>query len=379
MARFVFHDFCRNKQTTGTSNLQAETGRATAQAEKPAVHPAGGVERDGTMEKIREEWKEAGFVDEAIPAGLDIVDEIRKLKERKNAVLMAHYYQVGPIQDIADIIGDSLALAQKAVGIDADIILLAGVHFMGETVKILNPGKKVLIPDFNAGCSLADSCRPEEFAKFIEAHPGHKVISYVNTSAEIKAMTDVVVTSTNALKIVDSFPKDAKLIFGPDRNLGSYINARTGREMLLWDGACHVHEQFSLEKIVELKREYPDAELIAHPECKHQVIVLADYVGSTQALLNYIGTSPARRFIVATESGILHQMQKKCPDKELIPAPPMDSTCGCNDCNFMKLNTLQKIYLTLKYEWPEVTVDPAIAGRARRPIDAMLELSRSLS
>ncbi len=327
----------------------------------------------------KKEWMEKGYVTEPIPVGTDLVAEIQKLKKEKNAVLMAHYYQVGEIQDIADIIGDSLALAQKAVGIDADVILLAGVHFMGETVKILNPEKKVLIPDFNACCSLADSCQPADFAKFISEHPGHKVVSYVNTSAEVKALTDVVVTSTNALKIVNSFPKDEKIIFGPDRNLGSYINAQTGRNMLLWDGACHVHEQFSLEKIIELKRQYPDAELIAHPECKHQIIVLADYVGSTQALLNYIGKSASKRFIVATESGILHQMQKSYPDKELIAAPPMDSTCGCNNCNYMKLNTLEKIYLTLKYEWPEVTVDPEVAKKARRPIDAMLELSKSLA
>ena len=327
----------------------------------------------------KKEWMEKGYVTEPIPVGTDLVAEIQKLKKEKNAVLMAHYYQVGEIQDIADIIGDSLALAQKAVGIDADIILLAGVHFMGETVKILNPEKKVLIPDFNAGCSLADSCQPADFEKFISEHPGYKVVSYVNTSAEVKALTDVVVTSTNALKIVNSFPKDEKIIFGPDRNLGSYINAQTGRNMLLWDGACHVHEQFSLEKIIELKRQYPDAELIAHPECKHQIIVLADYVGSTQALLNYIGKSASKRFIVATESGILHQMQKSYPDKELIAAPPMDSTCGCNNCNYMKLNTLEKIYLTLKYEWPEVTVDLEVAKKARRPIDAMLELSKSLA
>lgn len=328
---------------------------------------------------VNKTWQEKGYIDEPIPDGIDLVAEIESLKKQKNAVLMAHYYQTGDIQDIADIIGDSLALAQKAVGIEADIILLAGVHFMGETVKILNPNKKVLVPDLNAGCSLADSCQPANFARFLAQHPDHKVISYVNTSAEIKAMTDVVVTSTNALKVVDSFPKDEKIIFGPDRNLGSYINAQTGRQMLLWDGACHVHEQFSLEKILELKKLYPDAELIAHPECKHQVIVLADFVGSTAALLSHIGNSNAKRFIVATESGILHQMRKSFPDRELIAAPPMDSTCGCNNCNFMKLNTLQKIYLTLKYEWPEVTVDPEIAEKARRPIDAMLALSKAFT
>ncbi|MCI5776632.1 MAG: quinolinate synthase NadA [Bacteroidales bacterium] len=328
---------------------------------------------------VNKTWQEKGYIDEPIPDGIDLVAEIESLKKQKNAVLMAHYYQTGDIQDIADIIGDSLALAQKAVGIEADIILLAGVHFMGETVKILNPNKKVLVPDLNAGCSLADSCQPADFARFLAQHPDHKVISYVNTSAEIKAMTDVVVTSTNALKVVDSFPKDEKIIFGPDRNLGSYINAQTGRQMLLWDGACHVHEQFSLEKILELKKLYPDAELIAHPECKHQVIVLADFVGSTAALLSHIGNSNAKRFIVATESGILHQMRKSFPDRELIAAPPMDSTCACNNCNFMKLNTLQKIYLTLKYEWPEVTVDPEIAEKARRPIDAMLALSKAFT
>lgn len=328
---------------------------------------------------VNKTWQEKGYIDEPIPDGIDLVAEIEKLKKQKNAVLMAHYYQTGDIQDIADIIGDSLALAQKAVGIEADMILLAGVHFMGETVKILNPNKKVLVPDLNAGCSLADSCQPADFARFLAQHPDHKVISYVNTSAEIKAMTDVVVTSTNALKVVDSFPKDEKIIFGPDRNLGSYINTQTGRQMLLWDGACHVHEQFSLEKILELKKLYPDAELIAHPECKHQVIVLADFVGSTAALLSHIGNSNAKRFIVATESGILHQMRKSFPDRELIAAPPMDSTCGCNNCNFMKLNTLQKIYLTLKYEWPEVTVAPEIAEKARRPIDAMLALSKAFT
>lgn len=328
---------------------------------------------------VSKTWQEKGYIDEPILDGIDLVAEIESLKKQKNAVLMAHYYQTGDIQDIADIIGDSLALAQKAVGIEADIILLAGVHFMGETVKILNPNKKVLVPDLNAGCSLADSCQPADFARFLAQHPDHKVISYVNTSAEIKAMTDVVVTSTNALKVVDSFPKDEKIIFGPDRNLGSYINAQTGRQMLLWDGACHVHEQFSLEKILELKKLYPDAELIAHPECKHQVIVLADFVGSTAALLSHIGNSNAKRFIVATESGILHQMRKSFPDRELIAAPPMDSTCGCNNCNFMKLNTLQKIYLTLKYEWPEVTVAPEIAEKARRPIDAMLALSKAFT
>lgn len=328
------------------------------------------------MENINNSWLAKGYVDEPIPEGIDLVSEINKLKKEKNAVLMAHYYQTGDIQDIADIIGDSLALAQNAVGINADIILLAGVHFMGETVKILNPDKKVLVPDLNAGCSLADSCKASDLQDFIKQHPDHKVVSYVNTSADVKALTDVVVTSTNALKIVDSFPKDAKLIFGPDRNLGSYINSKTGRNMLLWDGACHVHEQFSLERILDLKKVYPNAELICHPECKKTIVIASDFVGSTAALLSYVGKSDKNTFIVATESGILHQMQKAFPHKTFIAAPPLDSTCGCNNCNYMKLNTLQKIYLTLKYEWPEVKVDDYISVRAKRPIDAMLELSK---
>lgn len=327
------------------------------------------------MNNINKAWLKSGYVTEEIPQGTDLIKEIQILKEKKNAILMAHYYQTGEIQDIADIIGDSLALAQKAVGVNADIILLAGVHFMGETVKILNPEKKVLVPDLNAGCSLADSCKAEDFKLFIQQHPDHKVVSYVNTSADVKALTDVVVTSTNALKVVESFPKDQKIIFGPDRNLGSYINAQTGREMLLWDGACHVHEKFSLEKILQLKNLYPDAELICHPECKKPIVIASDFVGSTAALLTYVGKSSKSTFIVATESGILHQMIKAYPDKTFIAAPPIDSTCGCNNCEYMKLNTLEKLYLTLKYEWPEVVVDPETARLARRPIDAMLALS----
>lgn len=327
------------------------------------------------MDNINNSWLAKGYIDENIPEGIDIVNEIARLKKEKNAVLMAHYYQTGDIQDVADIIGDSLALAQKAVGVDADIILLAGVHFMGETVKILNPEKKVLVPDLNAGCSLADSCNDEEFSEFIKEHPDHKVISYVNTSAKVKALTDVVVTSTNALSIVDSFPKDQKLIFGPDKNLGSYINSKTGRNMVLWNGACHVHEQFSLERILELKKIYNDAELICHPECKNTIVLASDFVGSTAALLSYVGKSDKNIFIVATESGILHQMQKYYPNKVFLPAPPIDSTCGCNNCEYMKLNTLKKLYLTLKYEWPEVTVDKSISERAKLSIDAMLDLS----
>ncbi len=304
-----------------------------------------------------------------------LISEIQKLKKEKNAVIMAHYYQTGDIQDIADMIGDSLALAQWAAKTEADIIVLCGVHFMGETAKILSPDKKVLIPDFAAGCSLADSCPADSFEQFVKAHPDHTVISYVNTTAAVKALTDVVVTSTNAKKIVDQFPADAKLIFGPDKNLGNYINSVTGRTMLLWDGACHVHEQFSLEKLISLKEENPDAAVVAHPECKQPVLLMADFIGSTQALLNYTIQSDKTKFIVATESGILHEMQKKNPQKSFIPVPPNDSTCGCNDCNFMKLNTMEKLYLCLKNEYPEVIVDEEIRVKAVKPILRMLEMS----
>lgn len=304
-----------------------------------------------------------------------LIDEILKLKKEKNAVILGHFYQRGEIQDVADFIGDSLALAQIAQKIDQPLIVMCGVHFMGETAKILCPDKKVLVPDAEAGCSLADSCPADEFKAFVEAHPDHTVISYVNTSAAVKALTDVVVTSSNARKIVDSFPADAKLIFGPDRNLGSYINSVTGRNMLLWNGACHVHEQFSLEKIIELKKEHPQAKLLVHPECRNQIVLLADKVGSTAALLKYAKESDARSFIVATESGIIHQMRKECPDKEFIPAPPIDSTCGCNDCNFMKLNTLEKLRDCLRDETPEIIVEPELAEKARRPIERMIELS----
>lgn len=304
-----------------------------------------------------------------------LIAAIQQLKKEKNAVIMAHYYQTGDIQDIADMIGDSLALAQWAARTDADVIVLCGVHFMGETAKILSPQKKVLIPDFEAGCSLADSCPADDFEKFVKAHPDHTVISYVNTTAAVKALTDVVVTSTNAKKIVDQFPAGTKLIFGPDKNLGNYINSVTGRDMLLWDGACHVHEQFSLEKLVKLKEDNPDALIIAHPECKRPLLLMADFIGSTQALLNYTIQSDKKKFLVATESGILHEMQKKNPDKEFIPVPPNDSTCACNDCNFMKLNTLEKLYLCLKNEYPEILVDEEIRVKAVKPIIKMLEMS----
>lgn len=326
----------------------------------------------------REEWVNKGFVDEPVDKSIDLKAAINELKKEKNAVILGHYYQKGEIQDIADYIGDSLALAQIAAKTDADILVMCGVHFMGETAKVLCPDKKVLVPDLNAGCSLADSCPADKFAEFVKEHLGYTVISYVNTTAAVKAVTDVVVTSTNAKQIVESFPKDEKIIFGPDRNLGNYINSITGREMLLWDGACHVHEQFSVEKIVELKAQYPDAVVLAHPECKSVVLKLADMVGSTAALLKYAVNSDKQRFIVATEAGILHEMQKKCPQKTFIPAPSNDSTCGCNECNFMRLNTLEKLYNCLKYEFPEVTVDPEVAREAVKPIKRMLEISAKL-
>lgn len=317
-------------------------------------------------------------MDAPVPKGIDLKAEINKLRKEKNAVILAHYYQTGDIQDIADFVGDSLALAQWAARTEADIIVMCGVHFMGETAKILCPDKKVLVPDLNAGCSLADSCPAGEFEKFVKAHPGHTVISYVNTTAAVKAVTDIVVTSTNARQIVESLPKDAKIIFGPDRNLGNYINSITGREMLLWNGACHVHEQFSLEKIVELKKQYPDAEVITHPECKKPVVEVSDFVGSTAALLKHAIKSDKQRFIVATESGVIHEMRKQCPGKEFIPAPPQDSTCACNECNFMRLNTMEKLYNCLKFELPEIFVDEAVQQKAIRPIQRMLDISAQL-
>lgn len=306
----------------------------------------------------------------------ELISEIKRLRREKNAVIMAHYYQIGDIQDIADMVGDSLALAQYAAKTEADIIVLCGVHFMGETAKILSPQKKVLVPDIEAGCSLADSCPADEFERFVKAHPDHTVVSYVNTTAAVKALTDIVVTSTNAKKIIDSLPLDAKIIFAPDRNLGNYINSVTRRNMLLWDGACHVHEQFSVESLVELKKAHPKAKVLAHPECKNVVLMLADFVGSTQALLNYATSSQDTEFLVATESGIIHQMQKQNPNKVFIPIPPVDSTCGCNDCKYMRLNSLEKLYLCLKTEQPEILVDEALRVKAVKPIERMLELSK---
>ena len=309
---------------------------------------------------------------------MNLKEEINRLRREKHAVILAHYYQEGDIQDLADFVGDSLALAQWASRCDADILVMCGVHFMGETAKILCPDKKVLVPDLTAGCSLADSCPPDRFADFVEAHPGHTVISYVNTSAAVKALTDVVVTSGNVRWIVESFPADEPIIFGPDRNLGAYINAVTGRKMLLWDGACHVHEQFSAEKIAALKAAHPDAEVLVHPECRPEVVRLADVVGSTAVLLKHAVKSACRRFIVATEAGILHEMRKQCPDKEFIPAPPATGPHACNECDFMRRNTLEKLYACLRDESPAIEVDPDTAARAVRPIERMLELSARL-
>lgn len=329
--------------------------------------------------KLKKKWIQQGFIDEPVDESLDLKKEIRKMCQEKNAVILAHYYTQGEIQDIADFIGDSLALAQQAAKTDADIIVMCGVHFMAETNKILCPDKKVLVPDLNAGCSLADSCKAEDLKKYKEEHPGYQVVSYVNTTAAVKALTDIVVTSGNAKKIVDTFPKDAKLIFGPDYNLGSYINSITGREMLLWNGGCHVHERFSVDGIVALKKEHPDAVVLAHPECKGPVLAIADVVGSTAVILKYAIESEKKEFIVATEAGILHEMERKCEGKTFYPVPPEVSEggvgCSCNECYYMKMNTLLKIYNALKYEWPEVDVDADIAREAVKPINRMLELS----
>lgn len=327
---------------------------------------------------IDEKWLGQGFIDEPIPERIDVKAEIRRMCKEKNALIMAHYYTEGVIQELADFVGDSLALAQKAATTDADIIVMCGVHFMGETNKILCPEKTILVPDLNASCSLAESCPADEFEKFVKAHPGHTVISYVNTTAATKAVTDVVVTSSNARQVVDSLPKDTPIIFGPDRNLGGYINRLTGRKMLLWDGACHVHEKFSVEKILQLKCEHPTAKILAHPECKESVTSLADKVGSTAALLKYSIMDEAQEFIVATESGILVEMQKSAPQKTFVPAPPDGSTCACNECNYMKLITLRKLYNCLKYGWPAIEVEPTVAKKAVKSIHRMLDISERL-
>ena len=319
-----------------------------------------------------------GYVDEPIEEGIDLKKEILRLKRERNAVIMAHYYQREEIQQLADYIGDSLALAQLAAKTDAPVIVLCGVHFMGETAKILCPEKTVIVPDLSAGCSLADSCPADEFGKFVKAHPDHTVISYVNTSAAVKAVTDIVVTSSNAKEIVGSLPEDEKIIFGPDRNLGNYINSITGREMLLWDGACHVHEKFSAAKLAELKKEHPKAKVLVHPECPKPVRIMADKVGSTQALLNFAVDDESQEFIVCTESGILFEMQRRCPEKTFIPAPPEDGTCACNECEYMKLITIEKLYNSLKFMAPTIEVDEDIAERAVKPIQRMLDISRDL-
>ncbi len=307
-----------------------------------------------------------------------IYEDIEVLKRQKNAVILAHYYQTPDIQDIADFVGDSLALSQQAAATKADIIVFAGVTFMAETAKILSPEKKVIIPDPLAGCSLADSCRKEDFQKFIDENPGRTVVTYVNTTADIKALSDIACTSSNAKQIIESLPEDEKIIFGPDRNLGNHIKSITGRDIIVWNGFCHVHEEFSLEAILKLKRENPSSKIIAHPECEMPVRIAADFIGSTSGLLSFISRDPAKVFIVATEPGIIHQMKKAQKDKLFIPAPPKDSTCGCSECNFMKMITIEKIYKSLKFEEPEITVDPKIIERAAVPIKRMLEISAKL-
>ena len=302
-------------------------------------------------------------------------EEISRLKKEKNALIMAHYYQREEIQEIADFIGDSLALARQAAKTDADVIVMCGVHFMGETAKILCPDKKVIVPDLEAGCSLADSCPPEEFEKFVKAHPDHTVVSYVNTSAAVKALTDIVVTSGNARKIIEQLPEEEKIIFGPDHNLGEYINSVTGRNMLLWKGACHVHDRFSLEKILEMKKDHPQAKILVHPECQRPLQLIADKVGSTAALLEYAQKDEAQEFIVVTESGILFEMRRKCPGKTLLAAPAEDAECQCNECDFMKLNTLEKVYVALRDGKPLIEVEKEVAEKALKPIERMLSMS----
>ena len=328
---------------------------------------------------LKTQWEKQGFIDEPVADSIDLKAAIRQLCKEKDAIILAHYYTIGDIQDIADFVGDSLALARKAAETDAKMMVMCGVHFMAETCKLLSPDKTVLSPDLNAGCSLADSCKAEDLKKFKDEHPGYQVISYVNTTAAVKALTDVVVTSGNAKKVVDQLPKDAKLIFGPDYNLGNYINEVTGRNMLLWNGGCHVHERFSVSKIAELKKQYPNAVVMAHLECKAPVLALADVKGSTADMLNYVRQHDEKQYIVATEAGILHEMQRSCPDRQFIPVPPEISEsgleCSCNECQYMKMNTLLKVYNCLKYEWPQVEVDAEMAKDAVKPIERMLELS----
>ena len=321
---------------------------------------------------LKTQWEKQGFIDEPVADSIDLKAAIRQLCKEKDAIILAHYYTIGDIQDIADFVGDSLALARKAAETNAKMMVMCGVHFMAETCKLLSPDKTVLCPDLNAGCSLADSCKADDLKKFKDEHPGYQVISYVNTTAAVKALTDVVVTSGNAKKVVDQLPKDAKLIFGPDYNLGNYINEVTGRNMLLWNGGCHVHERFSVSKIAELKKQYPNAVVMAHLECKGPVLALADVKGSTADMLNYVRQHDDKQYIVATEAGILHEMQRSCPDRQFIES---GLECSCNECQYMKMNTLLKVYNCLKYEWPSVKIDPNIAKNAVKPIERMLELS----
>ena len=330
---------------------------------------------DINIQEAKKNLEKKGFLDLDIDVNLDLFSEIERLKIEKNAIVLAHYYQEPDIQDVADFIGDSLALAQKAQSTTADIIVFAGVHFMAETAKILNPNKKVLLPDLKAGCSLADSAPADAFKKFKESHPDHIVITYINCTAEVKALSDIICTSSNAEAIINSLPKEQKIIFAPDKNLGAYLIKKTGRDMVLWNGACQVHELFSLEKITKLKMRHPDAKVIAHPECEESLLKVADFIGSTSALLKYSAQNPATEFIVATESGILHQMQIQSPTKTFIPAPP-DNACACNDCPFMKLNTLEKLYLCMEYEEPEIIMDEKLIEASKKPIERMLEISK---
>lgn len=327
---------------------------------------------------VKNEWKEKGCIEELVEENIDLKKEIRRMCKEKDAIILAHYYTIGDIQDIADFVGDSLALARKAAETNARMMVMCGVHFMAETCKLLSPDKTVLCPDLTAGCSLADSCRAEDLKQYKAEHPGYKVVSYVNTTAAVKALTDCVVTSGNAKTVIDSFPKDEKIIFGPDYNLGNYINSVTGRNMLLWNGGCHVHEKFSVAGIAQLKKEHPEAIVMAHLECKAPVLAMADVKGSTAAMLDYARKSADMEFIVATEAGILHELERTCPDKKFYPVPPEVTEgvgCSCNECEYMKKNTLLKIYNTIKYEWPSIEIDPLIAQEAVKPIEKMLSLS----
>ncbi len=328
------------------------------------------------LDLAKKDLKTKGFLDIEVDPTIDLEEAILKLKKEKNAIILAHYYQESEIQDIADYVGDSLGLSKVAAETDAELIVFAGVHFMAETAKMLNPHKKVLLPDLNAGCSLADSCPPPIFRKFKEKHPDHVVVSYINCSAELKTLTDICCTSSNAKYVIDSIPKDKKIIFAPDRNLGAYLIKETGRDLVLWNGSCEVHEVFSNEKITKLQIRYPEAKLIAHPECEAHILEKADFIGSTSGLLKYTQTNESDTFIVATETGILHQMQKQVPEKTLIPAPSIDDTCACNECPHMKLNTMEKLYLAMKYETPEIILPDWVIKEGIKSIDRMLEISK---